>query len=485
MEMQAPVSPPSLSLHPHWFLPNTTATRHTLSLSTQQKYATPSPPLPLHAKRTYFAYNTSNEARLIDLYFKHGKVDLVRQVFDEIPEPDVDAWCAMITGFAHNGLPREALEYTRMMVKERIKLNLVVMIVILNVVGDACAPKLGREVHGLVVKIRFFHEELQILSALIDMYWKCGDFGSASRVLYSVMERNDGCWTGLMSGRLELAMRSVIGLKRFRPGVAAIASLLPICAQLKALKQGKEIHAYALKRWFLPHVSIVSPLMVLYSKCGLIEYSMRLFDGMEWRNVILWTAMIDSFVENGLTYEALGVIRSMQLTEHRPDTVTMARMLHVCSQLKNVKLGKEIHGQVLKRGFASVHYVAAELINMYGICEVVDKAKLVFSAVPVKGSMTWSALIRAYGYKEWYQDAIDLFDNMIANGFSPNRFTFEAVLSICDRAGFVEDAFRIFDLMSRYKIEATEEHCTIMIRLLTRYGKLDEAQRFVEMSSFL
>ncbi|KAJ1439556.1 Tetratricopeptide-like helical domain superfamily [Sesbania bispinosa] len=282
------------------------------------------------------------------------------------------------------------------------------------------------------------------------------------------MVGNVGHWSACE--RLEQEIRSMIRLKRFQPGVITVASVLPICAKLKALKQGKEVHAYALKRSFLPQVSIVSSLMVLYSKCGMIEYSIRLFDRMKQRNVILWTAMIDSYVENGQLYEALGVIRSMQLTEHRPDTVTLARMLCVCGELKLVKLGKEVHGQVLKRGFGSVHYVAAELINMYGTCEVVDKAKLVFSAVPDKGSIAWTALIRAYGYKEWYQDAIHLFDHMISNGCSPNHFTFEVVLSVCDKAGFVEDAYRFFNLMSRYKIEASKEHCIIMVRLLTRYG---------------
>ena len=66
---------------------------------------------------------------------------------------------------------------------------------------------------------------------------------------------------------------------------------------------------------------------------------------------------------------------------------------------------------------------------MYGSFGDINKANLVFNAVPVKGSMTWTALIRAYGDLELYQDAVNLFDQM---RYSPNHFTFEAVLSICD-----------------------------------------------------
>ncbi|KAL2319849.1 hypothetical protein Fmac_028818 [Flemingia macrophylla] len=476
-EMQTP-----LSLHPRSFLPNP-ATRHTRLLSAPQPHAPPS--LPPHPKTPRFDCSPSHETVASGFHFKRGKLEPARQVFDDIPKRDVNALSTMITHFARNGMSREVLEHTRLMLEEGMNPNVVVMTVILDVIGKVGARNLGREAHGFAVKRSFYYQELSILSALIDMYLKCGDVGSGSQVLHSVMKRKGDCWIGLMSGGLEVSMRTIVRLKRFRPGRVAVASLLPICAQLRALKHGKEIHAYALRHCLLPNTSIVSSLMVLYSKCGVIEYTMRLFDGMEKRNVVSWTAMIDSFIENGPLNEAIGVMRSLMLTEHRPDTVTMARMLRVCGQLKVLKLGKEVHGQVLKMGFASVHYVAAELIDMYGICRDVDKAKLLFSAVPVKGSMTWSALIRAYGYKEWYQDAVYLFDDMISNGCSPNRFTFEAVLSVCDRAGFVEDALKIFDLMSRYKIEASKEHYTIMIRLLTRYGKLDEAQRLVEMSPSL
>jgi pentatricopeptide repeat protein len=289
-----------------------------------------------------------------------------------------------------------------------------------------------------------------------------------------------------LNGRLEQAVRSIIWMQQegFRPDVVTVATVLPVCAELRALNQGKEVHAYALKNWFLPNVSIVSSLMVMYSKCGILEYSLKLFDGMEQRNVILWTAMIDSYREHGNLNEALGVFRLMQLSKHRPDSVTMARVLSVCGEVKILKLGKEIHGQVLKKNVQSIHFVSAELVKMYGSCGAIDYAKLAFDAIPVKGSMTWTAIIEAYGYNNQYQDAMDLFDLMRSGGFTPNHFTFKVVLSICDQAGFVDEACQIFNLMHRrYKVKAAEVHYSIIIGLLTRFGRTKEAQRFVQMSS--
>lgn len=431
------------------------------------------------------------QTSLIDMYFKCGKIKLARLIFEEIGERDVVVWGAMIAGFAHNRRQREALEYVRRMVEEGIRPNSVILTIILPVIGEVWEHKLGREVHAYVVKMKTYSRQIFIQSALIDMYCKCGDMGSGRRVFYGSTERNTICWTALMSGyalngRLEQAVRSIIWMQQegFRPDVVTVATVLPVCAELRALKQGKEVHAYALKNWFLPNVSIVSSLMVMYSKCDILEYSLKLFDGMEQRNVILWTAMIDSYREHGNLNEALGVFRSMQLSKHRPDSVTMARVLSVCGEVKILKLGKEIHGQVLKKNFESIHFVSAELVKMYGSCGVVDDAKLVFDAIPVKGSMTWTAIIEAYGYNNRYQEAVDLFDGMRSGGFTPNHFTFKVVLSICDQAGFVDEACQIFNLMHRrYKIKASEVHYSIMVGLLTRFGRIKEAQRFVQMSS--
>jgi pentatricopeptide repeat protein len=428
---------------------------------------------------------------LIDMYFKCGKIKLARLVFEEIGERDVVVWGAMIAGFAHNRLQREALEYVRRMVEEGIRPNSVILTTILPVIGDVWEHKLGREVHAYVVKAKSYSRQIFIQSALIDMYCKCGDMGSGRRVFYGSTERNTICWTALMSGyalngRLEQAVRSIIWMQQegFRPDVVTVATVLPVCAELRALNQGKEVHAYALKNWFLPNVSIVSSLMVMYSKCGILEYSLKLFDGMEQRNVILWTAMIDSYREHGNLNEALGVFRLMQLSKHRPDSVTMARVLSVCGEVKILKLGKEIHGQVLKKNVQSIHFVSAELVKMYGSCGAIDYAKLAFDAIPVKGSMTWTAIIEAYGYNNQYQDAMDLFDLMRSGGFTPNHFTFKVVLSICDQAGFVDEACQIFNLMHRrYKVKAAEVHYSIIIGLLTRFGRTKEAQRFVQMSS--
>ncbi|OMO79049.1 hypothetical protein COLO4_24586 [Corchorus olitorius] len=428
---------------------------------------------------------------LIDMYFKCGKIKLAYRVFEETPERDIVLWGAMIAGFAHNRMQREALDYVRWMISEGVYPNPVILTTVLPAIGEVWARKLGQEVHAYVLKTKNYSKQLVIQSALVDMYCKCSDMDSGRRVFYCSSERNVISWTALMSGyvsngRLDQALRSVVWMQQegFRPDVVTVATVLPVCAELRALSHGKEIHAYAVKNCFLPNVSIVTSLMIMYSKCGVVDYSFKLFNNMEARNVISWTAMIESCVESGRLHEALCVFRSMQLSKHRPDSVAMARMFNVCGALRAVKLGKEIHGQVLKKGFESIPFVSAEIIKMYGSCGLLTSAKLVFDAVPAKGSMTWTAIIEACGYNDLCKDAISLFHQMASEGYTPNHFTFNVVLSICRQGGFVDEACQIFSIMTRkYKLKASDEQYSIIIDLLNMYGHFEEAERYLHMSS--
>ena len=430
---------------------------------------------------------------LIDMYFKCGKIKLARLVFEEIVERDIVVWGAMIAGFGHNRLQREALEYLRWMRREGISPNSVILTTILPLIGEVGAWKLGREVHAHVVKTKSYSKQQFIQSALIDMYCKCGDMASGRQVFYASTVRTAVSWTALMSGyasngRLDQALRSIAWMQQegFKPDVVTVATVLPVCAGLRALRQGKEIHCYAVKNVFLPNISIATSLMVMYSKCENIGYSLKVFDGMDRRNVISWTAMIDSYVENGFLHEALGVFRSMQLSKHRPDSVAMARILSICGELENLKLGKEIHGQILKKDFESIPFVSAEIIKMYGKFGSITKAKLAFKAIPAKGSMAWTAIIEAYGYNGLYQDAINLFHQMRSDSLTPNHYTFKAILSICERAELADDACLIFNLMTRrYRIKASDEHYSSIIELLNHVGRTEDAQRFIQMRSVM
>lgn len=71
---------------------------------------------------------------------------------------------------------------------------------------------------------------------------------------------------------------------------------------------------------------------------------------------------------------------------------------YICGEAKMLKLGKKVHGQVIKNNFESINFVSTAVVKMYGSCGEVDRLKLAFDTILVKGSMTWSAIIEPYAY---------------------------------------------------------------------------------------
>ncbi|XWS59333.1 hypothetical protein CRYUN_Cryun08bG0112900 [Craigia yunnanensis] len=69
---------------------------------------------------------------------------------------------------------------------------------------------------------------------------------------------------------------------------------------------------------------------------------------------------------------------------------------------------------------------------------------------------------------------------MVKSGLKPRDITFTYVLSACSRGGLVGEGLELFESMKRdYGIEPRLEHYGCIVDLLSRAGKLAEAEKFV------
>ncbi|KAF3519479.1 hypothetical protein DY000_02063637 [Brassica cretica] len=350
----------------------------------------------------------------------------------------------------------------------------------------------GKQVH-VHIRINGLEKSEFLGTKLVHMYTACGSIEDAQKVFDESSSSNVYSWNALLRGTV------ISGKRRYKDVVStftemreqgvdlnvySLSNLFKSFAGASALRQGLKTHALAVKNGLFSSDFLKTSVVDMYFKCGKVGLAPRLFDRLEQRNVKAWTAMIDCYVETGDLKAGIEVFRSMLLSKHRPDSVTMGRVLTVCSELKALKLGKEIHGHILKKEFESIPFVSARIIKMYGQCGDLRSANFSFDAVVVKGSLTWTAIIEAYGCNGRLRDAVNCFEQMRSEGFTPNAFTFTAVLSICSRAGFADDACRFFHLMHQtYKLQPSEDQYSMVIELLNRVGRVEEAQRLATMSS--
>ncbi len=128
------------------------------------------------------------------------------------------------------------------------------------------------------------------------------------------------------------------------------------------------------------------------------------------------------------------------------------------------------------------------LIYFFGKCGEFAKACAIFTDVTKQCMLqkelpnvdTYTAMIAAYAYSGLATEAIQLFNQMILCGVQPNHITFIALLNACSHIYSVDLARYYFDLMvTQYHIERTNSHYNCMVDVLSRAGKLEEAEELI------
>ncbi|GAB2225559.1 hypothetical protein Droror1_Dr00006356 [Drosera rotundifolia] len=124
-------------------------------------------------------------------------------------------------------------------------------------------------------------------------------------------------------------------------------------------------------------------------------------------------------------------------------------------------------------------FVSAGVMKIYCSCGFLGKAILYFDLIPSPEITTQTTMIEIYGRHGQFDKAIALFGQMVSAGFIPSHVTWKVVLSVCDQAGFADEACLIFELMTnRFGVTPSEEHHRTTVQLLTCGGRLEEAENY-------
>ncbi|KAG1330768.1 putative Pentatricopeptide repeat-containing protein, chloroplastic [Cocos nucifera] len=208
-----------------------------------------------------------------------------RKLFNVVPSWDVVGWNAMLAGYVQNGLPVEGLKLMHRMWSKGVELTDVTVITALMACAQTKDLCFGGQIHGYVGKRTMqFEREINVGTALVDMYAKSGHSELARQVFDEMKRRDIGVWNALLGGYVyngwfaeALQFFEELQASGLRPDEPTLVSALCACGHLGALDVGKTIHSYVEERF--PHFDPIlgTALMEMYSKCGWIEGSREVF----------------------------------------------------------------------------------------------------------------------------------------------------------------------------------------------------------------
>lgn len=77
------------------------------------------------------------------------------------------------------------------------------------------------------------------------------------------------------------------------PNCATVVSVLPACGLLKNVELGRDVHALVQEKGFWGDIVVWSALPDMYVKCGQMKEAWLLAKGMDEKDVVTWTTLIN------------------------------------------------------------------------------------------------------------------------------------------------------------------------------------------------
>ncbi|KDP35701.1 hypothetical protein JCGZ_10473 [Jatropha curcas] len=212
-------------------------------------------------------------------------------------------------------------------------------------------------------------------------------------------------------------------------------------------------------------------ILSLYAKVGLVDDLRVIFDSMPFRDSVSYNTVISGFTRNGCASKAVEAFVRMQNEGLKPTDYTHVSVLNACTQLLDLRKGKQIHGRIITRNLGANVFIWNALIDMYAKCGEIDHARRLFDRLGNKNVVSWNSMIYGYLKNGQCEKCIDLFHEMQVLGLRPDQFTVSNVLCAYFQSGFTDEAGKVFN-----EIRKKDNICwTTMIVGYVQNGKEGDA----------
>ncbi|KAL5232109.1 hypothetical protein ABZP36_030885 [Zizania latifolia] len=475
-------------------------------------------------------------------YLAFGAIDDALLVLERVTPAPAVWWNLLIREYIKQSRLDRAIALSCLMLRVGTRPDHFTLPHVLKACGELPSYRCGSAFHGLIC-CNGFESNVFICNALVAMYSRCGSLEEASMVFDEITRRGIDdviSWNSIVSAHVKgsnpwtaldlfTKMTLIVHEKATneRSDIISIVNILPACASLKAVRQTKEVHGNAIRNGTFPDAFVGNALVDAYAKCGLMENAVKVFNMMEFKDVVSWNAMVAGYSQNGnfeaafelfknmrkeniplgvitwtaviagysqrgCSHEALNVFRKMLLSGSAPNYVTIISLLSACATLGAFSQGAETHAYSLKNCLLTMdNYFGGDdedfmvhnaLIDMYSKCRSFKGARSIFDNIPQKerNVVTWTVMIGGYAQYGDSNDALKLFMEMVSEpcGVAPNAFTISCVLMACAHLASLHMGKQIHAYVLRHhRYEPSTyfvENC--LIDMYSKCGDVDTAR---------
>ncbi|CAO2167081.1 unnamed protein product [Urochloa humidicola] len=340
---------------------------------------------------------------LIGGYIKNGDLETARKLFDEMPVRNVATWNAMVAGLTNSGLNEESLGFFLAMRREGMQPDEFGLGSLFRCCAGLRDAVSGRQVHAYVVRSGL-DKDMCVGSSLAHMYMRCGFLEEGEDVLRMLPSLSIVSCNTIIAGRTQngdsegalefFSMMRGVGVEAT---AVTFVSAISSCSDLAALAQGQQVHAQAIKAGVNNVVPVMSSLVHMYSRCGCLGDSERVFFGYSGTDLVLCSAMISAFGFHGHGVLAVDLFKQMVAGGVEPNEITFLNLLYACSHSGLKDEGMECFELMTKTyGLqpSVKHYTC--IVDLLGRSGCLNEAEALILSMPVRpDGVIWKTLLSA------------------------------------------------------------------------------------------
>lgn len=364
-------------------------------------------------------------------------VENARKVFDENPQSRKLTVCynALISGYTFNSKFLDAVFLFRGMREAVVSVNSVTM---LGLIPGCMAPLylgLGMSLHCCCIKSGL-DLDLSIGNSFLTMYVKCSSIENARRLFDEMPEKGLITWNAMISGYAQngfatnvLDLYQEMELAGVSPDAVTLVGVLSSCAHLGAHGVGRKVERQVQLCGFGSNPFLKNALVNMYARCGNLVKAHAIFDSMNEKNIVSWTAIIGGYGMHGHGELAVTLFEEMIKTGIRPDKTMFVSVLSACSHSGLTNKGMEYFA-LMQRKYGlqpgPEHYSC--VVDLLGRAGRLKEAEDLIRSMKVKpDGAVWGALLNACKIHKNLELAELAFERVIE--LEPNNIGYYVLLS--------------------------------------------------------
>ncbi|KAF7135427.1 hypothetical protein RHSIM_Rhsim08G0214900 [Rhododendron simsii] len=418
---------------------------------------------------------------LLDVIVKHGRIDVARQVYDEMigrEDGCVDNYstCIMVRGLCKEG----KIEEGKKLIDDRWGKGCVPNIVFYNTLIDGYCKK--GDVEGAYalfkeLKSKGFLPAVETYGAMINGFCKGGSFEAVDRLLVEMNARglnvNVHVYNNVIDARFrhgcvvkaEETVRKMID-SGCEPDIVTFNTLINGSCRNGKVQEAEQLLEQATRKGLMPTKLTYTPIIQVYCRQGefvraseLLPAAKQLLAEMLDQNLppdaFVYATLIDGFIRNGDLNEAKRLFELAIENGVNPGVVGFNAMIKGYCKFGMMNDAVSCINRMMKRRISPDEYTYSIMVDGYVKHHDLDGALRMFTQMVKRkckpNVVTYTSLINGFCLKGDFHGAENVFSEMKSCGLAPNVVTYSVLIRSFCKDGKLVKAVSFFELMLRSK----------------------------------